>query len=331
MSFQRGATPLFSTSAPSLEAANQLQINDLIQRNRTLEHMNHKLSAQLAEEVNRSKASVKEIQDKHEANQRLWKESCEDVLASYRIIQKRLEVELEKERYATLQEMEVGREEKLKRIQRDYKLKLFQMNEEKLENRLEEIGEERYDLQGCQEAITQKWKDQCIKYATKLRDAQEALERNKNENQDKEVRTFYMLFQGDRRSRSQSKLNKLRESHANLDAEKETFTAKLKRAQLNLGHEQDKNRELTTELNEAKRRIKELTRQVDEWHQLEHTEGAEIESHRKKRMALEQQVQDLTEKHDRELTRLQRSLEKECERGEKTKETRDRLEVSSSL
>jgi chromosome segregation ATPase len=129
----------------------------------------------------------------------------------------------------------------------------------------------------------------------------------------------------------QLKLNQMRESHANLDAEKETFTAKLTRTQLNLGHEQDKNKELTTELNDAKRRIKDLSLQVDEWQKLEHSEGAEVESQRKKRMALEQQMQELAEKHERELVRFQRSLEKERERGEKIKEDRDRLEVSLSL
>jgi len=123
----------------------------------------------------------------------------------------------------------------------------------------------------------------------------------------------------------------MRESHANLDAEKETFTAKLTRAQLNLGHEQDMNKELTKELNDAKRKIKDLLRQVDEWQKLEHSEGAEVESQRKKRMALEQQIQEFTEKHERELDRLRRSLEKEKERGEKMKEEKDILEVSLSL
>src|SRR5260221_2591505 len=147
MASRRGGTPILSTNAPSIEAANQSQINDLIQRNRTLEHTTKMLSAQLAEEVNRSKAYVKEIQGKHEANQRQWKESCEDVLVSYRIVQKQLEVELENERYATLAEMGVTREEKLQRVQRDYKIKLFQMHDEQLERRLEDAEDERHNLQ----------------------------------------------------------------------------------------------------------------------------------------------------------------------------------------
>jgi organic radical activating enzyme len=194
MAFRRGGTPLLSTNAPTLEAANQSQINDLIERSRDLERKNKKLSAQLAEEVNRSKASVKEIQDKHEANQRHWKESCEDVLASYRIIQKHLEVELEKERYATLAEMGVAREEKLQRIKRDFKLKLFQMHDEDLEKRLEEVEEERYDLQEQREAIVRKWTDHCLKYATKLKDTQEALERSETEKKAEEVRKLSISF-----------------------------------------------------------------------------------------------------------------------------------------
>ena len=194
MTIRRGGTPLLSTNAPSLEAAHQSQINDLIQRTRTLEHTNKKLVAQIEEEKNRSKAFVKEIQDKHEANQRHWKESCEDVLASYRIIQKQLAVELERERYATLAEMEIAREEKLQRIKRDYNLKLFQMHEEGLERRLEAAEEEIYDLQDQQETIKRKWKGHCLEYATKLKDAQEALERTDTEKQDREVRTLSMFF-----------------------------------------------------------------------------------------------------------------------------------------
>lgn len=194
MTVRRGGTPLLSTNAPSLEAAHQSQINDLIQRTRTLEHTNKKLIAQIDEEKNRSKAFVKEIQDKHEANQRHWKESCEDVLASYRIIQKQLALELEKERYSTLAEMEIAREEKLQRIQRDYNLKLFQMQEEELERRLEVAEEEKYDLQDQLETIGRKWQDRCREYATKLKDAQEALDRTESEKQDKEVRTSFMYF-----------------------------------------------------------------------------------------------------------------------------------------
>lgn len=48
-------------------------------------------------------------------------------------------------------------------------------------------------------------------------------------------------------------------------------------------------------------------------------------------MALEQEIQELTEKHEKELDRCQRSLEKEKERAEKVKEARDSLEVSRTL
>jgi len=198
MATRLGGTPILSTNAPSIEAANQSQINDLIQRNRTLEHTTKKLSAQLAEEANRSKAYVKEIQDKHEANQKQWKESCEDVLASYRIVQKQLEVELEKERYATLAEMGVTREEKLQRVQRDHKIKLFQMHDEELERRLEDAEEEKYDLQMQQDLIMRKWMDHCTNYTTRLKETQEALERSENEKRDEEVRTYiYILHRCD--------------------------------------------------------------------------------------------------------------------------------------
>lgn len=187
MAVRRGATPVLSTGAPSLEASNQSQIEDLVIRNRTLEHTNHKLNVQLTEESNRTKAFMKEIQEKHEANQRQWKYGCEDILASYRIIQKRLEVEVERERTANLKEMEATRHEKLQRLQRDYKIKLFQMQEEESERRLEEVEYERSSLEENYQIFVQMLKEKCADYALKLKDAREAIARSEKENREKEV------------------------------------------------------------------------------------------------------------------------------------------------
>ena len=184
MTFRRGVTP---TGVPSLEASNQSQIEDLVIRNRTLEHTNHKLNVQLAEEINRSKAFMKDIQGKHEVNQRQWKEGCQDILASYRIIQKRLEVEVERERTANLKEMEATRHEKLQRLQRDYKIKLFQMQEEELEIRMEEVEYEKSILEENYGIFVEKLKEKCAEYAVGLKDAREALARSEEERKEKEV------------------------------------------------------------------------------------------------------------------------------------------------
>jgi len=175
------------TGVPSLEAANQVQIEDLVQRNRTLEHTIQRLTNQVSAEVDRGKAAVQAIQAEYDTSQRQWKEGCEDLLGSYRIIQKRLELELEKERRMTLQEMGVSREEKLQRMQRDFKIKLFQLKEEELERKLEEVeeykaaGEETYDL------ALQKFRDKCADLMIELKETRASLAKTEKEKAETEV------------------------------------------------------------------------------------------------------------------------------------------------
>ncbi|KAF9565287.1 hypothetical protein CPC08DRAFT_604273, partial [Agrocybe pediades] len=127
---------------PSLEASNQAQIEDLVQRNRTLEHTNKKLLEQVAQEKARAADAVSGIQKQWEVNKQKWKEAVDDLVATQRIVEKQVEVELEKERAALIKEMAVTREEKVQRIHRDYKIKLFQIREEELERKIEELEEE---------------------------------------------------------------------------------------------------------------------------------------------------------------------------------------------
>jgi hypothetical protein len=173
---------------PSLEAANQAQIEDLVQRNRTLEFKNTKLTEQLAQEAARTKEAVSEIQRQWEVNQQHWKEGCEEIIASYRIVQRQVEVELERERSNVIREMKITREEKLQRLRRDNKIKLFQMNEEALERKIEELEEEKnYEIEEI-EAILRQEREKLSGNATKLKETREALARSIKEKKDKEVR-----------------------------------------------------------------------------------------------------------------------------------------------
>jgi chromosome segregation ATPase len=126
---------------------------------------------------------------------------------------------------------------------------------------------------------------------------------------------------------NQEKLNKLRESHANLDANEGTFKATLKRTQLTLEREQDKNTELAKELNDVKRRNKDLTKQLEGWQNLERSESAEVESQRRQLASLQSQMQELTDVHEKDMDVLRRTLEKEQERLETCKEAKDNWEV----
>jgi hypothetical protein len=186
MTLRRGGTPLMG-GIPTLEASNQAQIDDLIQRNRTLEHTNKKLSEQLSQEHSRSKDTVLQLQSQWDVNQSHWKQTCENLLGSYRIVQKRIQVELEKERVNTLNEMKITREEKLLRLQRDFKISLFQIREEELERRVEDVEDEKTELIETNGLVVQKLQKKCADYAIQLRDTQASLSRAEKEAEQKEV------------------------------------------------------------------------------------------------------------------------------------------------
>lgn len=189
MTLRRGVTPLMGggVNVPTLEASNQAQIDDLVQRNRTLEHTNKKLSEQLSQEHSRSKDTILQLESQWVINQSNWKQTCENLLGSYRIVRSRIQVELEKERVNTLKEMEITREEKLQRLQRDYKITLFQMKEEELERRVEDVEDEKTALIETNGLVVQKLQEKCAEYVIKLRDTQASLSRAGKEKEEKEV------------------------------------------------------------------------------------------------------------------------------------------------
>ena len=185
---------MVNNNIPTLEASNQSQIDDLVQRNRTLEHTNKKLSEQLSKEQSRSEDTILQLQSQWDLNQSNWKQTCENLLGSYRIIQKQIQVELEKERMNTLQEMKITRDEKLLRLQRDFKITLFQIKEEELERRVEAVEDEKTSLMHTNGLVVQKLQEKCAECVIKLRDAQALLSRAEKEKEVKEVRTRYNLY-----------------------------------------------------------------------------------------------------------------------------------------
>ncbi|TFK28129.1 hypothetical protein FA15DRAFT_568596, partial [Coprinopsis marcescibilis] len=128
---------------PSIEASNQTQIEDLVQRNKTLEHHNKKLREQIQQEVDRSKEDLAKLQEEQKRLQSEWQHSCFEMLEVTRIIQQQTLLELEGEKTKVIQEMKITREEKLERLKRDYKIKLFQMREEDLERHIVLLEEEK--------------------------------------------------------------------------------------------------------------------------------------------------------------------------------------------
>lgn len=306
MTLRRGGTPLMGRGSgiPTLEASNQAQIEDLVQRNRTLEHTNKKLSEQLAQEHSRSKDAIFQLQTQWNINQIKWKETCENLLGSYRIVHKRIEVELEKERVNTLKEMKITREEKLLRLQRDFKISLFQMKEEELERKVQDVEDEKMRLMEENGLVVQKMQEKCADCLIKLRDTQALLTRNEKEMEEKET-----------------KFNKLVEDRANLEAASESIKSKLERTKLQLDGAQTRNSELERLNDELKRINAELTRQLDKWQSLETKEGEAAEAERKQRIALEIELREIKEISEKKVEKATADLEKAKGRVEKIRIT----------
>ncbi|THH33214.1 hypothetical protein EUX98_g957 [Antrodiella citrinella] len=136
--------PAASAYAASLEAAakQQSHVDELIVKNRTLEHTVEKLKLTLTAEDTRSKDTIQKIQQKWEAERAEWREGCDALQTAHRVAHLSTSVELDKERIEASKEKERLRQETVKRLQRDFKLAMFQMQESKQERRLRELEDE---------------------------------------------------------------------------------------------------------------------------------------------------------------------------------------------
>ncbi|KDQ59235.1 hypothetical protein JAAARDRAFT_87887, partial [Jaapia argillacea MUCL 33604] len=132
------------SSAPyeAMAASQQAHIDDLVQKNRTLAHTADKLKDQLAREESRSKDALHHIRLKWEAERKEWLEGCETLQACHRIVNLRTTIQLDAERLAVLKEREIVRQERLAKLQRDYRLSLFTAKEAEWESQLLDLEQE---------------------------------------------------------------------------------------------------------------------------------------------------------------------------------------------
>ena len=187
---RRGGSIL--NGAPSLEASNQAQIEDLVQRNRTIEHTNKRLSEQLTREMSRSKEALETMRQEWVGKRQEWHQASTDLLSLCRIDQKRVEVELERERSNALQEMKFTRDEKLLRLQRDFRIKLFQIREEELERKIEELEAEKRRNKSSSDLIVRKLEAKCAESLIQLREEKEERTVAERERDEIEVRLSFL-------------------------------------------------------------------------------------------------------------------------------------------
>ncbi|KAJ4500742.1 hypothetical protein C8R41DRAFT_352279 [Lentinula lateritia] len=150
---------------PSLEASQQSHIDDLVQRNRTHEQTIRRLKDELAQEKNRAKTVVQDIQTKLHAEKREWREACDTLQSCHRIHQLRLHVELEKQRSGQLAEQDLLRKEKVAALQREFAITKFQIQESLLERQILELEDKVAELEQLRDEERQASKARILELA----------------------------------------------------------------------------------------------------------------------------------------------------------------------
>ncbi|EGN99261.1 hypothetical protein SERLA73DRAFT_182173 [Serpula lacrymans var. lacrymans S7.3] len=318
----KAPTPLRTTmpSAPydAMVNSQQAHIDDLVQKNRTLEHTIKKLKDELSLEEARAKDAIQVVQTKWKDERKEWREGCETLQACHRIAHLRTSAALDEERIIVLKERGVLREERLARLQRDYKITMFQAREADLESQVLELedelearrADEEYEVRVLNEQHQKAMTDLQKKYtivATEVKDMAAELTAARKDKEDAEDR-----------------LRHLREEHADSASKSASSSSKLERITLQRDTLLTRVDELKQANDDLKRSNSELQRQVDKWQSLENRGEAELDNVRKQKIDLEIRTKDIERKVGDAEEKLQgqvAAFEKERRKVDKLRET----------
>ena len=179
------ATGSTATPHQAMVASQLAHINELVQKNRVLEQTIKKLN----EDFSKSTADITALntelkswegdrktwmgeRQKWMDERKAWAEGCDTMQACHRIQQYRVACALHDERVAVLKLQEVARKEQLKRLQRDYKITMFQAREAELEAQIEhveELREEETEVRAQHERSAQELKARCTALAGEVK------------------------------------------------------------------------------------------------------------------------------------------------------------------
>jgi hypothetical protein len=149
--------------------AMSVQLEDLVHRNRTLDQTIKRLQQELEREQERGKDAVAAVNSR-------WRTGCDTLLACHTIAHLRTTLSLEAERLSVLKCADDARLQQVARLQRDYRLTLFQIRESELETRISELEEELGDLTARNESALQKTATQHAHLAAQLEAKHDALQ-----------------------------------------------------------------------------------------------------------------------------------------------------------
>ncbi|KAL5525806.1 hypothetical protein ACEPAG_7143 [Sanghuangporus baumii] len=319
-----GRSPIKVTAAPStapqeaMAASLQAHIDELVQKNRTCEHTIKRLHQTLADEKERGVEAVTRMKAEMQQEREEWREGCDSLLASHRIVHIRTRIELDKERLNSLLEKEDDRRERINILHRDYRLTLFQAKESELEGK---VGA----LEDALEELTEEHEEDAKEYMAKIESSEKDLQKAERARVDLCSR---LKAKEAELASIQTELSVLRKDNASLKAASESASTKLERTMLQLEGVKTNLAELEGTNAELKRTNMDLKRQMDRWQSLETKGGAEAEDMRKQKIELEVQVKELQsrvkdlEKDEKSLTK---AVERERSKVEKLKKENDRM------
>ncbi|KAF5367584.1 hypothetical protein D9758_003712 [Tetrapyrgos nigripes] len=289
-------------TTPSLEASQRTHIDDLVQRNRTLEHTIKKLKEELNLEKSRSKNAINDIHAKWNKDKEEWRDGCDILQTLNRIEQLRLQVQLEKERSSVLHERDATRQERIQVLRRDAVLTTFKINEEELATKIEDLEQELVDanMQHEEDMRLLRIKNNELSARLQAQGAKLQTDEEEIDSRDAEISNLHKVL-------------------AEQQAAAQSNAAKLERATLQLDGERTKNAELQRTYDELRRTNQDLSRQLDKWQSLETKGGEEVEALRKQKVDLEIQFQALQNQSKKREEDHARQLEREKQKIEKLK------------
>ncbi|KAJ7756429.1 hypothetical protein DFH07DRAFT_820539 [Mycena maculata] len=275
-----------SRLVPSIAESLNEQIEDLVQRNRTLEQINKKLADERAVDAERAKRTIRDVQTEWQEERVSWREGCNRLLSCHHLAHLRLSAKLSEVELAVLREMEVTRQERLARLHRDFQITMFGIREAELDTKIEELEDALEEARRGRENHSSDLEEQ-------IKAQEEEIDSLTGE-----------------KSAAEKELLKLRESHSRLQVKAETTETKLERMTLQFDGAQTTNDELERQNDELKRANVDLKRQLDRWQNLETKGGEEVETLRKHRIDLEVAVKGLETRLEKKEADLQREKAK---------------------
>ncbi|KAJ7284986.1 hypothetical protein C8J57DRAFT_1462058 [Mycena rebaudengoi] len=271
-----------ASAVPSVETSLNAQIEDLVQRNRTLDHTNKKLVDELALEADRAKRASRDLQTKWQEDKHTWREGCNRLLSCHHLAHLRL----------NLKEMELCRQEKVARLHRDFQITMFRIRKGELDAKIEELEEElEEDLErhGRERGISS-WRNESRLRRTKL--------------------VHWMMKGRLLRAPGGGGGFKLQQEHSQLRVSNESLASKVERMVLQIQGLESNNVELKRQNDELQRTADDVKRQLQQWQNLETKGGEEAEALRKKRISLEIEVKALEGRLEKKEGELQKEKAK---------------------